>query len=56
MPRIYPFHSLKPGTANVHHDNNRCTEGNNIESLYLRQGTGERRLCEHCERLDRQGQ
>lgn len=55
MPRTYPWHSVKPGTANVYHDNTRCTEGNNIESYYRRQGTDNRRLCEHCERLDRQG-
>ena len=56
MPRTSPWHSVKPGTANVHHDNTRCTEGNNIESYNRRPGTGGRRLCENCERLARQGQ
>jgi hypothetical protein len=55
MPRVAPTHSVKPGTANVHHDNSLCTERNNIEAIYLRQGTGGRRLCEHCERLNRDG-
>ena len=53
MPRKAPWHSiLQP----VHHDNSRCTEGNNIEPQYLRQGTGGKPLCKHCQRLDEQGQ
>jgi hypothetical protein len=53
MPRVEPFHSvLQP----VHHDNSRCTEGNNIEPQYLRKGTGGKPLCQHCQRLDAQGQ
>lgn len=56
MPITYPWHSVKPGTANVHHNNTRCTEGNNIESYYRREGTGGRRLCDHCDRLNRSGQ
>jgi hypothetical protein len=56
MPRVAPTHSVKPGTANVHHDNSGCTERNNIEPHYLRSGTGGRRLCDHCDRLDRAGQ
>ena len=30
MARVSPFHSRLPG-ANRYHDNNQCTEGNNIE-------------------------
>ena len=56
MIRVSPFHSCKPNTRNVHHDNNKCTEGNNIERQYLRQGTDGRPKCEHCARLDAQGQ
>ena len=36
----------------VHHDNNQCTEGNNIEAHYLKSGDGGRPLCAHCKRLD----
>jgi hypothetical protein len=56
MPRKAPWHSVKPNTPNVYHDNTRCTEGNNIESENLRQGSGNRPLCEHCQRLDAAGQ
>jgi len=51
MAKTTPFHSVKPNTRNVYHDNTACTEGNNIEKQYLRTGTGGRRLCEHCARL-----
>jgi len=49
------WHSVKPTDKPVHHDNTRCTEGNNIERENLRSGTGGKPLCDHCERLDRQG-
>lgn len=55
MARVSPFHSAKPNTRNVHHNNNVCTEGNNIERQYLRAGTAGRPLCEHCARLAQQG-
>ena len=50
-----PWHSKKPNTPNVYHNNDKCTEGNNIESYYLVQGTGGRPLCKHCERLNKEG-
>lgn len=31
MAKVSPFHSKLPGTR-VYHDNNSCTEGNNIEA------------------------
>ena len=53
MPRANPWNSiLQP----VHHDNLKCTEGNNIEKQYLRPGTGGKPLCKHCQRLDLAGQ
>jgi hypothetical protein len=55
MPRVYPWHSKRIGET-VHHDNTKCTEGNNIESYYLAQGTGGLQLCKKCADLDRQGQ
>jgi hypothetical protein len=46
--RVAPFHSIR---QTVHHDNNRCTEGNNIEPRYRRSGTGGKPKCDHCKRL-----
>ena len=55
MTKVAAFHSVKQYTRNVYHDNNKCTEGNNIEKEYLRLGTGNRPKCEHCVRLDSEG-
>lgn len=55
MTLVAPFHSVKPNTKNVYHDNNKCTEGNNIEKEYLRSGTANRPRCEHCNRLAQEG-
>lgn len=51
MSKVAAFHSVKPNTRNVYHDDNKCTEGNNIEKENLRSGTGGRPKCEHCKRL-----
>jgi len=50
--KVAPVHSVK---QNVHHDNNKCTERNNIEKENLREGTGGKPLCEHCAKLNREG-
>ncbi len=50
MAKVSPFHSKLSGTR-VFHDNNSCTEGNNIESYNRVPGTGNLPRCEHCERL-----
>ncbi len=55
MPKVAPIHSVKQYAPQVYHDNSACTERNNIERQYIRQGTGNRRLCEHCADLNRQG-
>jgi len=47
-----PWHSQK---QSVHHNNTRCTEGNNIERENLRSGTGGKPLCQHCRRLNLEG-
>ena len=52
--KVYPFHSKKPET-DVHHNNDECTEGNNIEPENKVPGTKGLPLCEHCERLNREG-
>lgn len=55
MSKVSPFHSTKPNTRNVYHDNNQCTEGNNIERHYRVDGTANRPRCDHCDRLAAQG-
>lgn len=52
--KVASFHSKKYGTE-VYHNNDKCTEGNNIESYNRVSGTGNLRLCEHCEELNSQG-
>lgn len=49
--KVNPFHSKQPWIE-VYHNSNKCTEGNNIEHENLRPGTGGRRLCDHCKRID----
>jgi hypothetical protein len=50
MAKVAAFHSKKPGTE-VHHNNDKCTEGNNIESYNKVSGTGGLRLCSACKDL-----
>ena len=45
------FYSKKRG-ASVYHNNSKCTEGNNIEKENLEYGTGGKKLCEYCKRLN----
>lgn len=39
MAKVTLFHSKKADTK-VHHKDNKCTEGNNVESYNKVQGTG----------------
>lgn len=55
MSKVSPFHSIKPNASNVHHDNNKCTEGNNIEKQNVKNGTAGRPLCDRCSQLGREG-
>ncbi len=48
--KVNPFYSKQPGTS-VYHDNNQCTEGNNIEASNRESGTGGHPKCDHCKRL-----
>lgn len=48
--KVAAFHSTLPGTT-VYHDNNKCTEGNNIEARNRKAGTGGHKKCSHCARL-----
>lgn len=54
MPKVKEFHSKKAGTA-VYHNNSKCTEGNNIETYNKVSGTGNLRLCNNCNDLNKQG-
>jgi phenylacetate-coenzyme A ligase PaaK-like adenylate-forming protein len=54
MTKVAPFHSKRVGETR-HHDNNKCTEGNNIESYNRASGTGGKPLCAHCQKLDEEG-
>jgi hypothetical protein len=47
-----PWHSVN---SEIYHNNPNCQTGNRIEPENLRQGTGNKRLCEECERLNRAG-
>lgn len=47
MAKVSTFHSKLPGTE-VHHNDNTCTVGNNIESYNRVSGTGGLRLCSVC--------
>jgi hypothetical protein len=51
MAKVAPFHSKRETDPKVYHDNDKCTEGNNIESYNRVSGTGGRPQCEHCKRL-----
>lgn len=58
MTKVASFHSSNPNIPvheRVYHNNNKCTEGNNIENKYREQGTDNRRICEHCKRLNDAG-
>lgn len=46
-----PWHSIRESDRKVYHDETRCTEGNNIETRYRRDGTAGRPKCEHCKRI-----
>ncbi len=52
MTKVPPWHSVRETDPKVYHDNNECTEGNNIEPKYRRPGTDNRRKCDHCAHLD----
>jgi hypothetical protein len=50
MSKVPAFHSSLPG-ARVHHNDDKCTEGNNIETRNRKSGTGGHPLCDHCKRI-----
>jgi hypothetical protein len=50
MPLEVPRHSTELH-CEVYHNHTDCTEANNIEQKYFAWGTGNKRLCKHCEKL-----
>jgi len=52
VPEKSPWHSAK---GRVYHNNTECNTGNNIETENKRSGTGGKRLCHECNRLNRMG-
>jgi hypothetical protein len=49
VAKVAPFHSKV--TLDVHHNNNACKTGNNIESYNKVAGAGGLPLCKECARL-----
>jgi phenylacetate-coenzyme A ligase PaaK-like adenylate-forming protein len=49
MAKVDPFYSSQQ--RDVYHDNDRCTEGNNIEPKYKTSGTGGLPKCNRCKSL-----
>ena len=47
-----PWHSVN---SQVYHNNPNCQTGNSIEPENVRQGTGDKPLCEECQRLNSAG-
>jgi hypothetical protein len=50
MAKVAPFRSKLPGTG-VHHNDNKCTVGNNIETDNRVSGSGGLPLCQTCRNL-----
>ena len=51
MAKVPAFHSKAPNDPKRYHDNDSCTEANNIEMNNRVTGTGGYHKCAHCERL-----
>lgn len=55
MTVVSAWHSVKLTDPKVYHNNNACTEGNNIEAKNRRSGSDGRALCKNCQEKTRQG-
>lgn len=56
MPKTFPgWHSTNPNDPPVYHDNTLCPAGANIKPEHKVYGRDNRRLCEICEKLDKEG-
>ena len=58
MPKIAEFHSTneanKPAGSRVHHNNSACAPGRDIPQSDRQTGTGGYRLCDDCQRLNKE--
>jgi hypothetical protein len=58
MPKIAEFHSTheanKPAGSRVHHNNGVCAPGRDIPQNERQAGTGGYRLCDDCQRLNKE--
>ncbi len=52
--KVNPFHSSLKET-DVHHNNNACTEGNNLKWSNRVEGAGHLPLCPRCKELNDEG-
>jgi hypothetical protein len=59
MPLVAAFYSVneakKPLNQQVHHNNSSCAPGRDIPAWERRQGTGNYRLCDVCQKESRDG-
>jgi hypothetical protein len=59
MPTVNVFYSInetqKPAHNRVHHNNSSCPPGRDIPAHERRPGTNNYRLCDDCDRLNKQG-
>jgi hypothetical protein len=59
MAKVPAFYSInevkKPVEKRVHHNNDACPPGRDIPKTELRTGTNGYRLCDDCEKLNKQG-
>jgi hypothetical protein len=49
--RDQPIYSIEPD-CKVYHNNTKCTERNSIEMRNMRVGTGGKKLCDDCRKLN----
>lgn len=52
MPQTFPWHSIK---ENHHHNNTKCGPGSEIPRHNRQSGTGGKRLCADCAKLNTAG-
>ena len=60
MPPVAASNSInevsKPSANRVHHNNSACPPGRDIPMHERRPGTGNYRLCDDCDKLNRQAE
>jgi hypothetical protein len=52
MAKVDQYYSIRAKDTRVHHNNDKCTDGQTIESYVKSTGTENRPLCEQCEQLN----